>query len=246
MSSQGQDTCRGVCGASAWLWTGSLRVYRNKGVGTGGPRGVPNSGPTCCRVRPLPPGWGHGSVSSSMEGGGRGDSRRQTTPSWRPLGPRAPQRSHGDTVAVHWQQGRFAERTAQMHRLCSLKTLVKPWDPGRMRYTSMSTATPREKGRWEHTCVPSVLKLTVKAGSAGAPSGCGRQYRLSQSAGESGDEVVPELEFAWDCKLQYTRLDCFPLRALMRHQRAHWENRAYKTLQGLFFLALPLTNKIKC
>lgn len=91
-----------------------------------------------------------------------------------------------------------------------------------------------------------MLKSTFKAGSAGATSGRGRQHRLSQSAGQSGDEVVPELEFARGSKLQYTRLDCFPLRGLTHHQRAYCENKAYKTLQGPSFLALPLTNKIKC
>lgn len=75
-----------------------------------------------------------------------------------------------------------------------------------------------------------VLKSAVKAGSAGTPPGCG-QHRPPQSAGESGEDAVPELEFAHDSKLQHA-IGYFPLQGLMPHQRASHENGAHQTLQG--------------
>ena len=163
MSSQGQDTGGGICGTSPCLWTGTLCILQKHGHGHWGPMRSPQQWPNL--LQSTSPGRVRLQYISSHPGRtwlhllvhGRW-GQRQTTPSWHPLGPHAPQRSHGDTVAVHWQQGRFVERTAQIHHLCSLKTLVKHWDTGRMRYTSMSMVTPREKGRWEHTCAPSMLK----------------------------------------------------------------------------------------
>ena len=143
-------------------------------------------------------------------------------------------------------------KVPQRHGCSPLRTGQVRWknhpDASSLLLKNLSkTLGPRKDALHKHVNGhPSVLKLTVKAGSVGAPSGYGWQYHLSQSARESGDEVFPELEFAWDSKLQYIRLDCFPLRGLTHHQRAYCENRAYKTPQGPFFLALPLTNKIKC
>lgn len=64
-----------------------------------------------------------------------------------------------------------------------------------MRYTRAAQWPPGRRGGENNTCAPSVLKLTVKAGSVGALSGCGR-HTTCHSVRESGDEVVPELEFA--------------------------------------------------
>lgn len=82
-----------------------------------------------------------------------------------------------------------------MHHLLLLKNLSKTLGPRKDALHKHVNGHPSGEGVVRTHVCPSVLKLTVKAGSVGALSGCGRQYHLSQSARESGDEVVPELEF---------------------------------------------------